>query len=69
MQLTKNEKELLTTIIETWQIEGCPYIDEWCWGRDERDVHDQIREGDDRVGSKIIQETIAGLEKKLKIKF
>ena len=68
MKLTKNEKKLLKAIIETWQMEGCPNVDAWCWGRDERDIHNQVREGDDLVGDALIQKAIDGLEKKLGIK-
>jgi len=68
MKLTKNEKEVLKIIIDAWQMEGYPNLDEWAWGRDKRDIHDQIREGDDIVGAELIQEAVAGLEKKLGIK-
>ena len=69
MRLTKNEKKLLETIIETWQQEGCPNVNAWCWGRDERNPDDNsTHEGDDIVGYKLINEATKGLEKKLDIK-
>jgi len=68
MKLTRNEEKLLTAIIETWQQEGCPNINAWCWGRDERDTKDVVRAGDDEVGNNLISRAVKGLEQKLKIK-
>ena len=68
MKLTKNEERLLTAIIETWRLEGCPNVHAWCWGRDERDPSDNVKTGDNEVGHKLINKAIKGLEKKLKVK-
>ena len=68
MELTKHEKKLLEAIIETWQMEGCPNVHSWAWGRDERNPDDDIKGEDDEAGDKLIKKAVKGLEQKLKIK-